>query len=289
MTTPHLSVVVPTRDRVTILDGCIESLCDQSAEPSSYELVVVDNGSTDGTADFVRERAATSRGLRITLVEAPIAGVNRARNAGIRAAEGDVIVFVDDDERAPRGYIAAVSLALSRDDRVAGVGGPVVEQTGSSRTCGSCRLGAADVPAAPDGSATRLLGGNMALRRGAFDEVGLFDERLSGRGDESEWFRRADAAGLRFHYDPDLWLEHRRDVFSTRELVLTQLRQGRARPLAYAAMGEQFRPRPIRAIRGAAHGLRRSCVHGWLLAARELGAIAGSIRHPSTLRPPGPS
>jgi len=289
MTSPLLSIVVPTRDRVAILAGCIDSLHGQAVDPSSYELLIVDNGSTDGTAELVRAQVATSSRPRITLVDAPIAGVNRARNAGIGAARGEVIAFVDDDELAPSGYIAALSSALADHADVAGVGGPVVDQTGSGRTCGSCRLGAADVPAGPDGSAKRLLGGNMAIRRGAFDEIGPFDERLSGRGDETEWFRRADEAGLRFYYDPDLYLEHRRDVFSSRDLVLTQLRQGRAHPLASTAMGERFRPRPIRVMRGAGHALRHRCIHGWLLAARELGAIAGSIRHPSTLRnPTGP-
>jgi glycosyltransferase involved in cell wall biosynthesis len=279
----RISIVVPTRNRAGILTGCLESLLEQDADPATYEVIVVDNGSTDGTSKVVEELAASS-GRSIAVVDAPVAGVNRARNAGIRAARGGVVTFIDDDERAPADYVAKLLRSLTDNPAATGVGGPVVDQPGNARTCGSCGLGAAEVPVAADGSAPRLLGGNMALRTTAFDAVGLFDERLSGRGDETEWFDRASAAGLRFHYDQDLWLEHRRDVFSAWQLVRLQLKQGQARPLADAAMGQAFRPRPMRVLRGVGHGLTRRCVHGWLLAARELGAISGSIKHPSTLR-----
>jgi glycosyltransferase involved in cell wall biosynthesis len=282
----QLSVVVPTRNRAHIVSDCLRSLADQTGATTALEIIVVDNGSTDATAEIVAEAAAVDP--RVRLVRAPVPGVNRARNAGLTEACGDAIGFVDDDEVVPPDWTVRVLRALADNPDSSGVGGPYRgADPVAGKVCVECQaLGAVEAPADAEGRAPRLLGGNMVLRRRAFDAIGVFDERLSGRGDETEWFKRAGQAGLWFHYDPALWIAHRRDVFSTRELLLTQFRQGMAKPLAVSAMGQRFRPRPGRAARAMAHAVRHHCLRGGLTAARELGAMTGMLRHPSSIRTP---
>src|SRR5207247_7405668 len=121
-----------------------------------------------------------------------------------------------------------------------------------------------------------LLGGNMAVRRAVLERVGPFDEDLSGRGDESEWFHRA--AGHRFLYDPDLCVWHRRDGMGLISLGGAALRDGLAIPVSTRKMGGRYRSRPGRIVRYAGHALLRGCGRGWVLACRQLGAEAGNLR-----------
>ena len=114
----------------------------------------------------------------------------------------------------------------------------------------------------------------MAIRRRVFDEVGLFDERISGRGDETEWFHRA---GLVFRYDQSLIIWHTREGATISSLVAAGYRQGRAVPLAMAQIDAgTWKPRLSRVWRFVGHAVRRRCVNGLLQASRELGALRGS-------------
>lgn len=272
---PDLSIVVPTRNRADLLDECLHSLLAQTLEATQYEIIVVDNASKDATPSVVQRHISAHSNVR--LVHAPVPGVNRARNAGLEAAGSDIVAFVDDDELAPPDYGRRLLEACARRPEAGGVGGPCVEPAATSgRTCGRCSLGGVTVPA-HDGWAERLLGGNMALRRATIDAVGPFSPTLSGRGDETEWFERARRAGYRFAYDDALWLQHRRDVFTARAILWAQFRQGRDRPRADREMGRAPTLRPRLVVRSVAHGLRRRCLHGFVIAAREMGAVVGWV------------
>jgi glycosyltransferase involved in cell wall biosynthesis len=95
---PSASVVVPTRDRAAYLEVALASVAPQAREAGA-ELVVVDDGSADPAA----VRAVAERhGARWEAHDAP-RGLNAARNTGIEATRGDLVVFVDDDVEAPAG------------------------------------------------------------------------------------------------------------------------------------------------------------------------------------------
>jgi hypothetical protein len=182
------------------------------------------------------------------------------------------VLFFDDDQIPPDDYLAKVVRSLHAD--YDGVGGPVRDMGDGPRTCARCSsLG--DVTRGDErGENSRLLGGNMAIRKSAFEEVGLFDERLSGRGDETEWFSRS--THLRFFYDPDLWAWHRRDMFSLPALCRHAFRQGKATPVFESITGVGPSGRVQRAARYGAHALLHRCSHGLELSFRELGALAGA-------------
>ena len=98
----QISAIVATRNRATYLRKALQSLLDQSLDPESYEIIVVDNGSQDETKKIVAE-ISPAPNLRYLYEPAP--GVSRARNLGWRAARGTYVSFMDDDAVACRNWL----------------------------------------------------------------------------------------------------------------------------------------------------------------------------------------
>lgn len=115
MTNTTISVIIPTHNKARYLDLSLASWCGQ--ECNAYELVIVDDGSTDETADIL---AKYRRELPIEVVRISHAGRSAARNHGLTAAKGRWIVFVDDDRIVPRGFLRAHSDRATSDGVIIG-------------------------------------------------------------------------------------------------------------------------------------------------------------------------
>ena len=116
---PLVSVIVPTRNRAPVLRLCLQSLVQQTLSADFFEVIVVDNGSSDDTAAVAR---SFSDRLELTLLHETEPGLHVGRHAGWRAALSDRLAFVDDDIQAEPGWLAAVVEAFI-DPQVALVGG----------------------------------------------------------------------------------------------------------------------------------------------------------------------
>lgn len=271
-TVDSFSIVVPTLNRANLLKECLESLVVQTFPRRRFEILVVDNGSQDNTRQ-VAHTASRSAGATVRYVSEETRGINRARNAGLNVAEGDVICFVDDDELVPQSWLQLVAEELTPSRGVDGVGGPYrYHGRFPGRLCTRCSSVDGHELRGERGPVPALLGGNMAIRRTAFGRVGTFDPGLSGAGDETEWFMRATRADLSFVYDPALWVWHRSDVRSPTALMKKSFHQGRT--LA-RLVREQGRHRTYLAgwVRPLGHALTRRCWGGVFPAARQLGAV----------------
>jgi glycosyltransferase involved in cell wall biosynthesis len=266
---PDVSVIIPSWNMAGYLTGCLEAVTSQDWPPERYEVIVVDDGSEDGTKEVVLAIAARVD-PHIRYAPQPHAGLSAARNTGIANARGDIVCFVDSDELVRPTHVRRTWELLMENPDVAGVGGPYRDYGDNRhRTCRRCSLTAQG--ARYERSITPgLLGGNMAIRRETFSDVGPFDEDLSGRGDEGEWFRRG--GGLRFLFDPEHWLWHRRDKSTLVALCRKAFSDGRARPVHARKIGKPYRPRPWRIGRSIAHAVSRRCARGWILASRQAGA-----------------
>jgi glucosyl-dolichyl phosphate glucuronosyltransferase len=214
------SVVIATHNRAGDLESTLESLA--SLQPSgSWEVLVVDNNSTDGTRDTVRARA-TSFPVPLRYLFEPEQGRSAALNTGIRAARGAIIATTDDDVRIPADWLdkAAAGLEALGCDYVGGRVLPI--WNGPQPAWLPARSGRhwavialLDYGPSPLELGTRMpLGVNMAFRRSAFERAGLWDPRVGRRagtllGQEvREWCIRARTAGLRGYYVPDMIVEH---------------------------------------------------------------------------------
>lgn len=117
---PRASVIIPTRNRASELRDCLSSLTRQTMPPGGFEVVVVDNGSSDDTATVARSFEGA---LRLRLLQAPEPGLHVGRHAGAQAATSDVLLFCDDDILADAGWVDSVAAAFESDPGLALVGG----------------------------------------------------------------------------------------------------------------------------------------------------------------------
>jgi glycosyltransferase involved in cell wall biosynthesis len=267
------SIVIPTRARADYLDVALASVVPQATEAGA-EVIVVSDGPDDATA-------ATAARYSARLVTLPRQRcLNAARNAGARAARGELILFIDDDISAPPGWLAAfLDGAETTPDRDV-FGGPIQARLegGGPRACGrepppitTLDLGSRDQ------DCQFVWGANMAVRAAILRRVGPFDERLSGRGDEEEWERRYIAAGGRVRYLAAAGLVHRRAV---RDATVRALSRA-AYELGRTARQNDLRKRAappltaeLRVLAGCAwHIVRRRCAIGIVMFAHTAGRL----------------
>lgn len=200
MALPSITVVVPVRNAAASLPALLDALAAQTLPRQRFEVVVVDDGSGDGTAD-----AAENHRLRPGVVRRERSGGSyAARNGGIAAARADRIAFTDADCRPAADWLAAGLGALDRADVVAGhvdvplrAGAPLAAVLDASQFLDQER-------AASQGWAATA---NLLTHRRVLDAVGLFDERLRSGGD-AEWTHRATTAGHRLVHAPDVVVVH---------------------------------------------------------------------------------
>ena len=187
-TAPQAVIVVPTRNQADSLDRCLDSLRADRSQVSR-EIVVVDNGSTDHTAEVVASHAAGAS-LRIRRVWDPTPGASRARNAGIAQSQAPLILFADDDITVHDGWADALIASLSAPSVVA-AGGRVLPAwsgtppewllDGPQVTSAALEdYGAVSFRCGPD----RLpFSANLGFRRSALAPIRQpFDERRGHRG-----------------------------------------------------------------------------------------------------------
>jgi glycosyltransferase involved in cell wall biosynthesis len=214
------SVVIATYNRAADLRDTLASLA--GLRPSApWEVIVVDNNSTDGTRAVV-ESAAPSFPAPLRYAFEREQGRSPALNAGIRLAQGDVIVTTDDDVRVDSDWLDRAGGALDRLD-CDYVGGRVLPIWGGPRPAWLPNHGGKhwaviallDYGSEPLEFGARVpLGVNMAFRRSAFDRAGLLDPHTGRKagtllGQEvREWCIRARAAGVRGFYAPEMVVRH---------------------------------------------------------------------------------
>jgi glycosyltransferase involved in cell wall biosynthesis len=211
-----LSVVLCTYNRARLLGDALRALLTQTATAPPYEVLVVDNNSTDDTRSVIGRFAADSR---IRYVREPQQGLSAARNRGIRASRAPIIAFTDDDVRVDPTWVQTVVDTFARHPHADWMGGKVEANWPALppewlHDTGSAPLAILDyggepfavTPARP----VCLIGANLAVRRRAFNRTGLFSTRVERRGDtigsteDHELQIRMLNAGLTGCYEPAL-------------------------------------------------------------------------------------
>jgi glucosyl-dolichyl phosphate glucuronosyltransferase len=124
---PAISVVVCTHNRAALLDQALESLVSQTLDRSQFEIIVVNNCSSDDTAGVVERYKAHRAGeVLLRSVDEPVLGLGHARNTGWQAAQGDYVAFMDDDAKAdPHWLERALDLLRQHAAMPVAVGGQI--------------------------------------------------------------------------------------------------------------------------------------------------------------------
>jgi GT2 family glycosyltransferase len=215
---PVLSIIIVSFNAESDLERCLESL--RAAPPvASHEIIVVDNGSTDGSA------AAARRRTPVTVIEAGAnLGFARANNVGIRASTGTNILLLNSDTVVPAGAIDRLLSELDRDATVAVVGprlvdgsgraelsfGPMIGPLNELRQKRLARGGSVEARTAVRQYPDWVSGACLLVRRRDAEAVGGLDERYFMYTEDVDFCAAIRAGGRRILFTPDVEIVHLR-------------------------------------------------------------------------------
>jgi glycosyltransferase involved in cell wall biosynthesis len=254
---PRISVIVCTYNGARTIRDCLDGLL--QLEYPDYEVVVVDDGSTDATAAIARE-------YPVRLIRTPNRGLGSARNTGLAAATGEIVAYIDDDA-SPDPHWLRYLAATFHDTAHAAAGGPNIPPPGDGWIAESV----AHAPGGPvhvlltDREAEHVPGCNMAFRRRRLSAIGGFDPRFRTAGDDVDVCWRLLDRGWTIGFSPAAMVWHRR-----RNSVRAYLRQQKGYGRAEALLEQKF---PAR-YNAAGHATWAGRVYGPGLVPRLAGRRA---------------
>ncbi len=274
-----ISVVICSRNRAAGLDRTLGRWAELVAD-TGFEMIVVDDGSTDLTPDIVAQAGDRFQG-RWRSARTIGVGLGAARNVGWRMATGDIVFFTDDD-CYPAGDLLSGVRTCFADPDVAFIGGQLLPATpkhaGVAVVTRSYRVEVAGPGFVPAGL---IPGANMAIRRAALEQVGGFDPEF-GAGtafpaEDVEVIARLAAAGFRGAYDPRPKVVHDHDRLTEPAQRRLRYQYSRGRGAYYAKC--LLDPR-----------LRRPYLRAWLKSATRsishtVTEITGALRYWFRRRP----
>jgi len=186
-----VSVIIPTHNRSHMLRQTIASLCKQDMDINSYEIIIVDNASTDETKKVAEE--FKDKSFKIQYIYEPILGLHYARHAGAKAANGEILLYLDDDVIADKNLISEI-IKFYNDEDVGCVGGRIlpkweVEPPDWVFQFPKWYLSILDDEDGPK-EVQWIYGCNFSIRKDLLFEVGGFNP--DAFGDKRMWWFRGD-------------------------------------------------------------------------------------------------
>jgi GT2 family glycosyltransferase len=212
---PRASIVVLTHDNLAFSRMCLTSVLENTEYPN-FELIVVDNASSDGTVEELQSIAGRFPNITLVLNDSN-AGFGPGNNQGLNAASGDILVLLNNDTIVPRGWLTRLGRHL--EDARIGIIGP-----GTNRSCNEAQI---DIPyqtysefQAVALSQRRRHDGErypirmpmmfcVAFRRDTYERLGPLDERYEiGMFEDEDYALRAKAEGLQVAWTPEVYVHH---------------------------------------------------------------------------------
>lgn len=215
----EISAVICSYNRDKFILGALNSLADQSLPKDEYEIVIVNNNSTDSTEVLSLEFMKDHPEFNIKYFVEKNQGLSFARNRGIKEASSEIVFFIDDDGVASKNYLAEAVNFFKNNSNISAAGGKVIPiyETGKEPEWLSkylwglvTKVDYGDVPRFFPGNKYPA-GCNMVFRKNELIEVGLFNTDLKLRSDDKYIFGKFREHNKKFLYVPELIVHHHID------------------------------------------------------------------------------
>ncbi len=216
-----ISIVVCTYNREQYLPKMLESAANQQCSKGDFELIIVNNKSSDNTAELCAQFLSKNPSQAFSYFLEENQGLSFARNRGIRESKGDYIVFVDDDAFLDVNYISELKKYLSKMPELIGFGGKILPYLECELPQWMSKYLSSLMSIIDLGTEVKLftgskypIGANMGVSRKVIENIGVFNESL-GRtgnsmlgGEEKDFFYRIKEAGIPIYYFPKMLVHH---------------------------------------------------------------------------------
>jgi glycosyltransferase involved in cell wall biosynthesis len=259
---PFISVVVCAYNADSTMDGCLASFA--KVTYPHFEVIVVDDGSTDATGEISDRHAAAAPYIHV--IHQPNLGLSAARNVGMNAAQGSIVAYTDSDCYVDPHWLHYMAWAFT-DERFVAVGGPNLAPSEDNRTaaCVAVSPGAPTHVLLTDEIAEHIPGCNMAYRKEQLAAIGGFDATYRAAGDDVDvcWRLQDQGHVIGFSAAMTVW-HHRRNTISA--YLKQQKGYGRAEALLLPKHKDRFNMLGNSRWAGRIYG----DISGALLAARPI-------------------
>jgi len=215
-----ISAIISTYNRARFLPGLFDSLKNQTIHPEDFEVIIINNNSTDETEHLSREFLNNSKGIKVSYFTETSQGLSFARNRGIREAAGELITFIDDDALPAKDFLEKTVRFFDEHPEAGASGGKILLQFIEKKPSWYNRFLSPLLGYFNYGNRTRLFkrnyfrGSNMTFRKSLFDTFQPFNTRL-GRtggiltgGEEKELFYRLKNNGIQLWYNAEAVVYH---------------------------------------------------------------------------------
>ncbi len=228
---PSISVIVCSYNGERTIRQCLDGLL--RLNYPKYDVIVVDDGSTDATAEIARK-------YPFRIIRTENQGLSTARNTGLQAATGEIVAYIDDDAYPDPDWLNYLAVTFRTTDHV-GVGGPNIPPPGDGliADCVAVAPGGPTRVLVSDREAEHIPGCNMAFRKSCLESIGGFDAKFRVAGDDVDVCWRLQERGWSLGFSPAavVW-HHRRN--SVKSYWRQQKAYGKAEALLEAKWPERY-------------------------------------------------
>ena len=214
---PFISIIICTYNRMEYLPNCLEHLKNQTAKKEFYEIIIIDNNSSDKTELICKDYIQKNSEINVTYFLEKKPGLSNARNRGIKEAKGDILCFIDDDGFATANYVKTISKYASNINysNYIAFGGKVIpcynkgkEPIWISKYI-SGLVSEVDLGTKVKSFNKKYPAGcNMVFRKEFFENHGGFNVDLHTRGDDKYIFQKLRDNNYKILYVPELKVSH---------------------------------------------------------------------------------
>ncbi len=217
---PVISVVICTYNRDKFIGEALNCLSRQTLSPGLFEIIVVDNNSTDDTAAITQNFISSHPDLNTRYVHEPNKGLSFARNRGVAEAKSDIICYIDDDAETTTGFLKSIVDFMQADPGIAGIGGKVIPKYSESEEPQWMSkylngfVGLLDYGNEPkhfDSHMKYPAGCNMTYTKDILIKAGGFNNQLTFRSDDKYIFYQVKKLSENIYYLPQALLYHNID------------------------------------------------------------------------------